>query len=260
MIEATQDYSCGCPTAAPAHSLWPIASGISSAVSPSASGRRCSSGEAREAWRVIRDKVSRGIDPAIQDEPRQKDEFGEVAAEWLRRDQADNRSRGEVVRLLNRDVLPHWQHKPIAEITRRNALELIDRVVDRGSPVMARRLHAHVHRLFEWAVGRGIVEVNPMHRLPKAGDETPRDRMLSENELRLVWRSAVDMGWPFGSAYQLLILTGARLSEIGELRWSEIGRRHYQARRRPYQERATTYDSAKRSSPDCDRGAASYAR
>ena len=133
-------------------------------------------GEAREAWRAIREKVSRGIDPAIQDEPRQKDEFREVAAEWLKRDQADNRSHGAVVRLFNRDVLPYWQHKPIAEITRRDALELIDRVVDRGSPVMARRLHAHVHRLFEWAVGRGIIEVNPMHRLPKAGDETPRDR------------------------------------------------------------------------------------
>ena len=49
-----------------------------------------------------------------------------------------------------------------------------------------------------------------MHRLPKVGSETPRDRVLSDRELKLVWDAAGEMGWPFGCAYQLLILTGAR--------------------------------------------------
>ena len=177
--------------------------------------------EARAAWRTIREQVAKGVDPAeVADDT--KDEFGTVAADWLKRDQADNRCHSDVVRLLNRDVLPHWQHKPITEITRRDALELIDRVADRGAPVMARRLHAHLHRLFEWAVGRGIVEANPMHRLPKVGSETPRDRVLSDRELKLVWDAGGEMGWPFGCAYRLLILTGAREGEIGGLRWSEI--------------------------------------
>ena len=37
-----------------------------------------------------------------------------------------------------------------------------------------------------------------------------------------MWRSAGAMGYPFGPMYQLLVLTGARLAEIAELRWSEI--------------------------------------
>ena len=177
--------------------------------------------EARAAWRSIREQVARGVDPAGNKETSAND-FGTVATEWLRRDQSGNRSHDAVKRLLDKDVLPRWGHKPIAELTRRDALELIDGVADRGSPVMARRLHSHLHRLFRWAVGRGIIDANPMQSLPKVGSETSRDRVLSDVELKRVWDAAGEMGWPFGSVYQLLILTGARLREIGELRWGEI--------------------------------------
>jgi len=175
--------------------------------------------EAREEWRVIREHVARGIDPRLAS-ARSKEDFGTVAAEWLKRDQYQNRSHDAVKRLLNADVLPRWQHRPIAEISRRDVLELIDGVVDRGSPVMARRLHSHLHRLFAWAVGRGVIAANPMTGLPKPGSESRRDRVLSDAELTRVWHAARD--WPFGHIYRLLILTGARLREIGELRWDEI--------------------------------------
>ena len=177
--------------------------------------------EARAAWRDIRDKVARGVDPALHDEEA-GDSFGAVAAKWLRLDQGDNRSRDAVERLLNKDVLPHWQHTSIAKVTKKDVLRLIDAVADRGSPVMARRLHAHLHRLFRWSVGRGIIPTNPMQDLPKIGDETVRNRLLSDDELAAVWTAAGQLGWPFGAIYRLLILTGARLREIGELRWSEI--------------------------------------
>lgn len=58
--------------------------------------------------------------------------------------------------------------------------------------------------------------------MPKPGSETKRDRVLSDVELVAVWRIAEQMGWPFGTAVQLLILTAARREEIGQLRWSEL--------------------------------------
>ncbi len=61
-----------------------------------------------------------------------------------------------------------------------------------------------------------------MRSLPKHGSEAPRDRILADAELIQVWQAAGAIGWPFGPVYQLLILTGARLWEIGELKWSEI--------------------------------------
>jgi len=81
---------------------------------------------------------------------------------------------------------------------------------------------AYAHRLFRWAAGRGIIEFNPAADLPKPGSETKRDRVLSDAELGAVWRGAGELGWPFGTAIKLFILTGIRREEIGRLQWSEI--------------------------------------
>ena len=61
-----------------------------------------------------------------------------------------------------------------------------------------------------------------MAHLPKAGAETKRDRVLSDGELAAVWQAASKLGWPFGHAVRLLILTGARREEIGGLCWTEV--------------------------------------
>ena len=179
--------------------------------------------EARDAWRSAREEVGKGRDPAIAMK-RQKPatDFKNVADEWLQRDQAKNRSLATVQRILNKDVIPTWGHRSIADIGRRDVLDLIDSIVDRGAVSMARQVRAHLHRLFRWCVGRGILDANPMTDLPKPGEATKRERVLSDAELKAVWKSATDLGWPFGSVVQLLMLTGARRSEIGGLRWAEI--------------------------------------
>ena len=46
--------------------------------------------------------------------------------------------------------------------------------------------------------------------------------MLSDDEVRLVWRAFHSVGWPFGDIAKLLLLTGARRDEIAESRWNEI--------------------------------------
>jgi integrase len=54
------------------------------------------------------------------------------------------------------------------------------------------------------------------------GSETRRERVLTDDELALVWRASMATDSLFGSIYRLLILTGARRGEIGGLRWTEI--------------------------------------
>jgi integrase len=66
------------------------------------------------------------------------------------------------------------------------------------------------------------MEANPATDLPKPSVESKRDRVLSDDELVAVWNACGKVGWPFGDAVRLLILTGARREEIGQLRWSEI--------------------------------------
>ena len=175
--------------------------------------------EARDAWREARKAVDRGENPA---RPKPADAFEAVMAEWLKRDQAGNRAVAAVERILRKDALPAFEGRPIATIGRPDVHDLLDRVVDRGSPIMARSLHGHLHRLFRWAVGRGIIAASPMENMPKPAPAVARDRVLGDAELAAVWKAADRMGWPFGPIVKLLVLTGARRNEIAALRWSEI--------------------------------------
>lgn len=175
--------------------------------------------EAREAWRAARKAVDRGEDPAAK---RPANDFASVADEWLARDQAHNRSRAEVERVINRDVKPIWKGRLITDIRRTDCIRLIDTIADRGAVTMARRTHAYLNRLFRWALGRGLVEASPMMGLPKPGVEVARDRVLSDDELVRVWRAAEGLGWPFGHAVRLLILTAGRREEVTALRWREV--------------------------------------
>jgi integrase len=177
--------------------------------------------KAREAWRTARHEVLQGRDPSQTRETGATDFVG-VFHEWLKRDQAKNRSHDEVKQMIEKNVVSVWGQRRIADIGRRDVLDVIDAIVDRGAPITACRVHAHLRRLFRWSVGRGIITSNPMADMPRPADATKRDRVLSDHELVAVWNAAGDLDGPFGDAVRLLILTGARREEIGQLRWSEI--------------------------------------
>jgi integrase len=177
---------------------------------------------ARDLWRAARQDAQAGRDPSNRRAGVGSTNFKGVFEEWMKRDQSNNRSQAVVRRNIERDVLPFWDGRQIGDIGRRDILDVIDAVVDRGSPVMARRLYASLHRLFKWAVGRGIIELNPVANLPKPGREIRRDRVLTDDETVAVWNAAPRLGWPHGDVVRLLLLTGARREEIGGLRWSEI--------------------------------------
>ena len=177
--------------------------------------------EARDAWREARKKLSKGEEPTAVAAVA-SDLFADVVADWLKRDQAGNRSYDEVKRILEKEAIPTVGQCRIAEIGRRQILDLTDAIADRGAVTLARRCHAHLHRLFRWSVGRGLIASNPMVDLPKPGAEVRRKRALSDNELVLAWQAAQQMGWPMGSAIQLLMLTAARRDEIGAFRWAEV--------------------------------------
>ena len=52
--------------------------------------------------------------------------------------------------------------------------------------------------------------------------EKPRERVLSDLELRRLWQAADTRAYPFGPYVKLLMLTGQRPGEIASLRWAEI--------------------------------------
>jgi integrase len=145
-----------------------------------------------------------------------------VAEDWLRRDQVGNRRVAEVRRILDHDVLPAWGERPIEDIRKRDVIELIDGIADRGSPSMANRTLAHVRRMLNWAAGRDLIEANPAAFVEKPADEIKRERVLSNAELTEMWRACEAVGFPFGHGVMLLLLTLARRAEVFELSEPEL--------------------------------------
>jgi integrase len=120
------------------------------------------------------------------------------------------------------DVMSAWKGRRIQGVTKRDVIALLDGVNDRGSPIMANRVLSAVRKLFNWALARDVIQASPCTLVTPPAPERSRDRVLSDNEIRLVWNAADGDGWPFGPLVKLLVLTGQRLSEVGGMRWEEV--------------------------------------
>lgn len=188
--------------------------------------------EARiEAGRALQ-RLEHGEDPgaakieakrkaAVADEP-DRDTVAAVIDLFLRRHASRNRRADDVAAMFRRDVLPKWGARRIQDVTRRDVVELLDAIVDRGSPITANRLRAHLNTLFGWAKGRDVVAANPLDGVKPPAPEKPRDRVLDDAEVRLFWRACDALGQPFGPLFKLLLLTGQRRGEVGEMTDREL--------------------------------------
>jgi integrase len=172
--------------------------------------------------------AAEGRDPGrekMQARGAKADSIDRVVAEFLDRHvRRSNRPRTaqETERLLRLHVMPRWRGRNVHEITRRDVLDVLDRVVDSGAPIAANRALAAVRKFFNWCVARDILSASPCAGVKPPTAERSRDRVLSDDELRLVWHAADQVGWPFGPLVQLLALTGQRRDEVGRMQWSEL--------------------------------------
>jgi integrase len=114
-----------------------------------------------------------------------------------------------------------WHGKTVHEIKRRDVVDLLDKIaVDR--PVLANRTQAVLSKFFRWLAARDVVESSPCVGVERVSKETPRNRVLSDQELRQLWRAADEIGGRIGPFIQTLMLTGQRRSEVAGIRLSEI--------------------------------------
>jgi integrase len=86
--------------------------------------------------------------------------------------------------------------------------------------VAANRARAALSSLYAWAIAEGLSDTNPVVGTRKAADERPRERVLSDEELSLIWCHVG--GGDYGDIIRLLILTGQRREEIAAMLWSEL--------------------------------------
>jgi len=123
-------------------------------------------------------------------------------------------------RIISDNIPDNWRARMVETITRAEVHELLDDMTTRLGEARARELRKHLGKLFNWAADRGHISASPMSgmRRPELG-YVARERVLSMGELRRVWAAANTMGYPFGDAVRLILLTGQRRSEIAEMEW-----------------------------------------
>ena len=177
------------------------------------------------AQKVLADR-NEGKDPARDKRDlREKvvtDTVEDVVKEYRSRHVGALRSAYEINRIIETEILSRWKTKPVHEIGRRDILCALDEIVARGSPAAANYTFTVVRAMFNWAVGRGIVEKSPCTGLSKPTPVKSRNRILSDDELREIIFAARRTIRPYGAIVELLALLGQRRSEVAEMTWQEV--------------------------------------
>jgi integrase len=115
------------------------------------------------------------------------------------------------------------------DIRRRDIRELLDALADRGIEREAEKRRQTVGAMFRWALSQDVVEADPTAGLKAYDPGTPRDRVLTVEEIEALWKWLDSDALPPNSAdiLKLQLLTGARCGEISGLRAEEIDREEW---------------------------------
>jgi integrase len=182
-----------------------------------------------EAQKVLAARLE-GRDPATEKlEARRRltaDTVPEVIGLYAKLHLSQRRSGREVMQILQRNLVDHVGSRSIHSISKRDVIDLVKAVVDRGSPVAANKSLKVVKSFFNWCVGRAIVERSPCEGIRVPTVERARDRVLTDRELAEIIRAARQLGGPYGAIVEVLALTGQRRREVGQMCWGEVDLDH----------------------------------
>ena len=152
--------------------------------------------------------------------------FDAVLAELWTEELSHKKSGKDILRLMEHDALPEWKGRRIDSIKRRDIVLLLDKIKKRA-PVTRNRVHSALSRLFNFAAERGVIEDSPCTRIKKTA-EKPRDRVLTNEEIKLFWSAMslnnkeIDIYRQTRLALKMILLTGQRPGEVAGMAWSEI--------------------------------------
>jgi integrase len=113
----------------------------------------------------------------------------------------------------------------LADLHRRDVNRVVDPILKRKSPVEAARVFEDLRALLRWAVARGDLDRNPMDGMKKPATSQPRERVLSDDEIRILWN-----GLPRSLAksktcqriLKLCLVTAQRVGEVSGMQLSEL--------------------------------------
>ena len=126
-------------------------------------------------------------------------------------------------RQLKADIIPALGSLRIDAVKRAHVIALLVRKEDAGAMVARNRLLSLLSKYFAYALERGLVELNPVTGIKRLNEES-RNRVLSDNEIRLFWDWLHSNKCDFStnSALKLALITGQRVDEVCSIREEHI--------------------------------------
>src|SRR6266540_1756609 len=102
---------------------------------------------ARDKARAWREMIRRGIDPREKDEERRRAErerrtntFGAVAEDFIKRHLKDQRRAVRSEREIRKELIARWIDKPVTDITRREVVDMVNEILERGAKRQAHNI------------------------------------------------------------------------------------------------------------------------
>src|SRR5262249_34835592 len=140
--------------------------------------------QARDAAAIVLRSVSEGINP----KQRRAGSVAEAVEHFLSRGGKKNGPKAlyECTRRMH-DFLGNWGTRKLDSITRADVRSMVDAV---DAPIAANRVHSVVRTFFNWCVENDLIANSPVSGVKAPHKETPRDRVLTDDELRAVWLAA----------------------------------------------------------------------
>jgi integrase len=205
--------------------------------------------EARKRANNIKLQTSNGVDPRLEarkakmraEAEARRLTVGSLAESYMT-DYARKQKRTWKTdqRILNNYVLPKWKTRKAEDIARRDVRALVEDIAagrhevfssSRRStrskatgpaPVMANRVLEVIRTMFNFAVDREHVEVNPAARITEPGAEGKRERVLTDDEIRRMWTACDGLSAPMAALFRLRLIAAQRRGETATMRWQDV--------------------------------------
>jgi integrase len=176
----------------------------------------------RKAGRAGRDLIAE--DKRAAAESARRITVGALVEDYAKRELRGRLKTAKEIEARLKRALASKLDSPAAELKRRDIRELCDAVADAGLEREAEKRRQTIGAMFRWAVARDIVDADPTAGLQAYDPGQPRDRVLSEEEIRQLWDWLAAGAFPpiHADVLRLQLLTGARCGEAAGILAQEI--------------------------------------
>jgi integrase len=171
-------------------------------------------------------KARRGEDPfpSTGHRPARSNTFEQLAERYIRRECSHLACGTGIESIIRRRLIPEWRDRAVDSFEKLDLTHVTDNLLDEGKPAAANRLHEVAIRIFNWADRRGELRgfPCPFTNMDKPANKVARDRFLTDDEIRQLWKTWGELVTPFGDFFRMLLVLGQRRSETAHMRWQDL--------------------------------------